>query len=286
MSPLHQASDLQTSDDFAVPIALRRAPGLIDGPYKTIAGKLTRFLARNVPTKKLTMRNTRPLASFTFDDAAASACTTGALLLEQHQVRGTFYISGGKCGALSPTGRLATTSQVKALFDKGHEIGCHTYSHMPVVDIDNDTLDSDLDRNQSFLHGVLGNVPISNFAYPYGDISFKAKQHLGARYDSCRALTPGVNAGIADLGVLKCYPLEQSLTDRERVAKCIAEAVSRNGWLLFASHDVDDAPSNYGVRADLLAFALRSALAAGCQVVTVAKALHIVGGAAANGQAA
>ncbi len=286
MSPLHQTSDLQTSDDFAVPIALRRAPGLIEGPYKTIAGKLTRFLARNVPTKKLTMRNTRPLASFTFDDAAASACTTGALLLEQHQVRGTFYISGGKCGALSPTGRLATTSQVKALFDKGHEIGCHTYSHMPVVDIDNDTLDSDLDRNQSFLHGVLGNVPISNFAYPYGDISFKAKQHLGARYDSCRALTPGVNAGIADLGVLKCYPLEQSLTDRERVAKCIAEAVSRNGWLLFASHDVDDAPSNYGVRADLLAFALRSALAAGCQVVTVSQALHIVGGAAANGQAA
>jgi peptidoglycan/xylan/chitin deacetylase (PgdA/CDA1 family) len=285
MSPLHQHSGLQASDGFTVPVALRRAPGLVEGPYKTIAGKVTRFLARNVPTKKLAMRNTRPLVSFTFDDAAASACTTGALLLEQHQVRGTFYISGGKCGAPSPTGRLATTSQVEALFGKSHEIGCHTYSHMPVVGIDHDTLDGDLDRNRSFLQGVLGNVPISNFAYPYGDISFKAKQHLGARYDSCRALTPGVNAGITDLGVLKCYPLEQSLTDRERIAKCIAEAVSRNGWLLFASHDVADTPSDYGIRPDLLAFALRSALAAGCQVVTVSQALHIVGGAAANGQA-
>jgi peptidoglycan/xylan/chitin deacetylase (PgdA/CDA1 family) len=270
------------ADDFTMPIALPRAAGFGARPYKTIAGKLTRFLARNVPTKKLTMRNARPLVSFTFDDAAASACTTGALLLEQHQVRGTFYISSGKCGLPSPTGRLATTDQIEALYAKGHEIGCHTFSHMRVVGVDHGTLDTDLERNRAFLQGFLGDIPISNFAYPYGDISFKSKRHLGKRYDSCRALTLGVNVGIADLCVLKCYPLEQISIDRAGISQLIIETVRRNGWLMFASHDVRDTPSRYGVRPDLLAFAVRSALAAGCQVVPVAQALRQVRGA--NGQ--
>src|SRR5580692_12335635 len=120
MNRTQQHSSLPVSEDFTAPITLPLVPGFAEAPYQLLAGKLTRFLARNVPTKKLAMRNTRPLVSFTFDDAAASACTTGALLLEQHQVRGTFYISGGKCGALSPTGLLATTDQVKTLHADGH----------------------------------------------------------------------------------------------------------------------------------------------------------------------
>ena len=284
MAQRQQHSGLSAADDFTATLALRRTAGLIEAPYTTMAGKLTRFLARNIPTKRLAMRNARPLVSFTFDDAADAACTVGASLLEQHQVRGTFYISGGKCGTTSPTGRLATGDQVAALYARGHEIGCHTYSHIPVVGISDDALDRDLNRNRAFLQAVLGKIPINNFAYPYGDISFKAKQHLTPRYTSCRALTPGVNARSIDLGVLKCCPLEQTLIDRERITAFIAQAVRRNGWLLFASHDVAEAPSRYGVRPDLLAFAVRSALAAGCRVVTVYQALRLAGGLPDNGQ--
>ena len=60
----------------------------------------------------------------------------------------------------------------------------------------------------------------------------------------------------------------------------------RNGWLLFASHDVNDTPSQYGVRPELLTFALRSALAAGCRLVTVAQALRILRGEEPDGEAA
>jgi hypothetical protein len=76
------------------------------------------------------------------------------------------------------------------------------------------------------------------------------------------------------------------LIDRPAVVRFIAEAVRRNGWLLFASHDVADTPSHYGVRPDLLAFAVRSALAAGCEVVTVAQALRLSRGSSQNEQAA
>jgi peptidoglycan/xylan/chitin deacetylase (PgdA/CDA1 family) len=286
MNRTQQHSSLPVAEDFTAPITLPRVPGFAEAPYRMLTGKLTRLLARNVPTKKLAMRNTRPLVSFTFDDAAATACTAGAALLEQFHARGTFYISGGKCGKPSPTGRLATIEQLKALHANGHEIGCHTYSHTPVVGISRQALASDLERNRFFLQGILGHVPVSNFAYPYGDISFATKRYLGRHYDSCRAVTPGVNAEIADLGVLKSNALEQTSIGRQDISHLITETVRRNGWLLFASHDVNDVPSQYGVRPDLLTFALRSALAAGCRLVTVAQALRSLRGEEPNGEAA
>lgn len=286
MNRTQQHSSLPVSEDFTVPITLPRVPGFAEAPYQMLAGKLTRLLARNLPTKKLTMRNTRPLVSFTFDDAAATACTVGAALLEHFHARGTFYIAGEKCGKPSPTGRLASVEQLKTLHASGHEIACHTFSHTPVVGIGRQALASDLDRNRCFLQGILGNVPVRNFAYPYGDISFTTKRYLGGRYDSCRAMTPGVNADVADLGVLKCNVLEQTSISRQGVSHLVTETVRRNGWLLFASHDVADAPSPYGVRPDLLTFALRSALAAGCRLVTVAQALRILHGEEPGGEAA
>ena len=160
-----------------------------------------------------------------------------------------------------PTGRLATAEQLKALHGNGHEIACHTFSayagrrHQPASA-------GERPRSQSlfFLQGILGNIPFSNFAYPYGDISFAAKRYLGGRYDSCRATTPGVNADVADLGVFKCNALEQTSIGRQGVSHLITETVRRNGWLVFASHDVNDAPSQYGVRPDLpdLRFAQRA----------------------------
>jgi peptidoglycan/xylan/chitin deacetylase (PgdA/CDA1 family) len=286
MNPPQQHSRLPVSEDFTAPIRLLRAPGFGETPYELFAGKVTRFLARNVATKKLTMRNPQPLVTFTFDDAAATACTAGAALLEQHHARGTYYISGGKCGKPSPTGRLATTEQLLTLHAAGHEIACHTFSHTPVVQISRRALAGDLDRNRFFLQSVLGNIPMRNFAYPYGAISFAAKRYLVTRYDSCRAVTPGVNANVADLGVLKSNALEQATIGRQEISRLIAETVRRNGWLLFSSHDVADEPSPYGVRPELLSFALRSALAAGCRLVTVAQALPILRGGEPNGTAA
>ena len=270
------SSSASAADQLETPVASPRAPGLVTAPYKVISGKLTRFLARNVPTRTLVMRNTQPLVSFTFDDAAASACTAGAALLEQYGAHGTFYISGGNCGRTSPTGPLATTDLIRRLHAKGHEIACHTYSHARVAALSRNELENDLERNQRALQSVLGNIRLRNFAYPYGDISFATKRYLGARFDSCRSHTQGVNAGVADLAVLKSRAMERISIDRQRVADIIAETVRRNGWLLFAGHDIADAPSQYGVQPELLVFALRSALTAGCQLVTVAQALQIL----------
>ena len=165
--------------DFALPRA--QCPGApLSGK---VAGKVSRFLARHARTKTLTMRNATPIVTFTFDDVPASACRNGAAILEQHDARGTFYVSGGGCGAASPGGRLATTAQLDALCASGHEVGCHTYSHPAVSAVAHDELTVDLERNRRFLNGINSAIAVRNFAYPYGDMSFRTKRYLETRFE-------------------------------------------------------------------------------------------------------
>src|SRR5258707_11581905 len=81
----------------------------LDGlsPAAKLSGKVSRFLARNIRTKTLAVRNVQPMVTFTFDDVPATACHVGALIIEQYGIRGTYYVAGGGCGAPSPCGRLA-----------------------------------------------------------------------------------------------------------------------------------------------------------------------------------
>jgi peptidoglycan/xylan/chitin deacetylase (PgdA/CDA1 family) len=239
-----------------------------------MSGKLSRLMARSIATKPATMGNTGPLVTFTFDDAPESACVTGARLLQKYRARGTFYISGRGCGLISPGGRLASVEQLQALHAAGHEIGCHTFSHAAVAGIGREALAAELERNRVFLRGIHSDIGVRNFAYPYGDLSFRTKYYLEARFDSCRSLRAGVNAGTADLGALRSCELQNASIGREGIADIMAETVRRNGWLIFVSHDVHDEPSRFGVTPDLLESALAAASAAKCQVVTVADALR------------
>jgi peptidoglycan/xylan/chitin deacetylase (PgdA/CDA1 family) len=267
--------------DAAPQFALPRSAISEPSKYAKVSGKLSRFLARHVATKKLPMRNSRPLVSFTFDDAPASASELGARLLEQHHARGTYYISGAGCGSVGYCGRLATVEQIRALCAKGHEIGCHTYSHAGVASIRRDVLAAELERNRSFLQGIHRDIVMRNFAYPYGELSFRTKLYLEAHFDSCRSLSPGVNVGTTDLGALKSCELQNASIDRHGVQRIVAETVRRNGWLVFTCHDVDREPSRYGVSPDLLAFALKTAHDAGCHLPPVRDALRVLSGAVA-----
>jgi peptidoglycan/xylan/chitin deacetylase (PgdA/CDA1 family) len=246
-----------------------------------LAGKASRFLARNIRTKSLAMRNAQPLVTFTFDDVPASACHVGALIIEQYGARGTYYVSGGGCGAPSPCGRLATVDLLQVLSARGHEIGCHTYSHAAVAGISPGELAADTERNHAFLNSVGNQIAARNFAYPYGDLSFRTKRYLEGRFDSCRSLIPGLNSGTADLGALKTWALENASIDRGKILDLVAQAARTKGWLIFNSHDVQEEPSRFGVTPDLLAFAAATARDAGCRSITIADGLRLAADAKA-----
>jgi len=195
----HRAEADGANARFALPRADRRG----HSRFARIGGKLSRLVARNLVTKALPMSNDRPMVTFTFDDAPATACTTGAQLLEKFGARGTFYIAGGGLGVASPGGQLANAEQIEVLAKLGHEIGCHTFSHASVGSIDQEALFTELECNRLFLQNVHSEIEVRNFAYPYGDLSHTAKRLLEQHFDSCRSLRPGVNFDTADLGALK-----------------------------------------------------------------------------------
>src|SRR5882672_8646007 len=77
------------------------------------------------------------------------------------------FLRSGGCGAPSPCGQLASTDLLQVLAARGHEIGCHTYSHAAVAAIGARELAADTERNHAFLVSVSGRIAVRNFAYPY-----------------------------------------------------------------------------------------------------------------------
>jgi peptidoglycan/xylan/chitin deacetylase (PgdA/CDA1 family) len=246
--------------------------------FGPLAAKLSRHVARNVRTKPLVMRNTAPLVTFTFDDVPASACLAGAPMLEQLGGRATFYVAGQGCGSSSPGGPLATVEQIRELSGRGHEIGCHTYSHCAVSRMGSQALHQEIERNAGFLRGIAGGDKVRNFAYPYGDFSWRSKRLIQEQFGSCRTVMAGLNANILDLGILKSVALDDGSIDRATVDRLIGETVRRCGWLIFSSHQVEDSPSQYGVSPALLEYAVRAAREKGCELVTTAGALELAKG--------
>lgn len=248
-----------------------------------LTGMALRFVARQIRSKPLTLANVPPMVSFTFDDVPTSACQLGARILEQHGARGTFYVAGGGCGTANPGGtQHASLDQLSQVWTRGHEIGCHTYSHLAVRYATLDELDVESDRNLSLLKKIDGNIVVRNFAYPYGDMSVRTKRHLESRFDSCRSGHADINTVVADLGALHAWPLENASLDRSKIAELIAETVQARGWLIFYSHDVAERPSRYGVSPDLLEWAVSTAKMAGCRLTTIADSLKLINLAAAE----
>src|SRR5581483_11079707 len=118
---------------------------------RPLVSGILRRAARHSRSKPLAMRNTAPLVSFTFDDVPASAYTSGARVLEQFGLRGTFYIAAGTCGTMDEHWRVIDLDQVRSLYEAGHEIGCHTFSHVAVENLGAAEIDQECERNRQLL---------------------------------------------------------------------------------------------------------------------------------------
>jgi hypothetical protein len=120
-------------------------------------------------------------------------------------------------------------------------------------------------------------IKIENFAYPYGVGSVSRKGQLGKIFHSSRGVLPGVNSGIVDLQYLRSTPLINRDIDANGIDRVFDEAVAKNGWLIFYSHDVAAVPSPYGCSPSLLRHALDAAIRRKMPILNVADALRCAG---------
>lgn len=236
--------------------------------------KVGHRLAMHVQVERFRLNNAAPMVTFTFDDLPRSAATLGADILESYGARGTFYVSGGLVGLDARFWATGSADDVVSLHHRGHEVGCHTFSHRRACDLDEGSLAAEIARNRTYLHSLDPTMPVETFAYPFGYGSFARKHQLRSEFLTCRSIMPGVNSGEVDLQFLRAMPLIDRQMSRERIDAAFGEAANTNGWLIFYSHDVADAPSLYGCSPDLMTYALEAAARRNVPVLTMAEAFR------------
>lgn len=231
-------------------------------------GRLAGLLAR----RPLRVPRTCRLVSFTFDGTTASAATSGGEVLVAQGVRGTFYTSPGAWGETRGGVAMATADDVDALHRAGHEIGCHTYDGVPVDGLRPDDLARQVDLSAEAFRGGTADRRFSSFSYPSGAVTVPAKRQLSRRFASLRGAMPGVNAGVADLALLRSVEIgdPSALRSPDRWLD-LAEA--EGGWLVFHCRDVHDGSSGVGCSSDLLDRTISRAREVGMDVLPVRHAI-------------
>lgn len=244
---------------------------------RSIKGKLRRRWARVVHRRALESMIDRPLVSITFDDAPLSAVEAGARVLEEEGVRGTFYACAGLDRRDGPMGVYGDTPGYSALSARGHEIACHTYSHLDCGQATGSAILADVERNAEALSAA--GLALRNFAYPYGDVSPQAKAALQERFATLRGLHPGLVRRGSDLNLLPAVGIEGP-DGEAHAAGWIDRALAGRAWLILYTHDVRPAPSAWGCTPDALRRLIRRARAGGAEIAPVAEVLDRLGNAA------
>ena len=263
--------------DPAVVSRLLRSTIRLPAPIDQIASRLTNRLIRVRPWQVIQIPTQEAIVSFTFDDVPDSALSAGAAILEAHGVRGTFYISGGLEGRVEPDRTLIDAAGCKELAARGHEIGCHTYSHQDLRHVDRSFLRADLARNERYLNALDPRPGRRNFAYPYSSGSFGKRAMLADAFRTCRAGGEAINRGATDPTFLQSVGMQQPEGCPSGGTRWIDAVVADPGWLLFVGHDISPTPTPYGCTTSVFERLVGHAVERGCRVLTVNAALDHMG---------
>jgi len=235
--------------------------------------QLNRQITQRLPLKPAKSKLQAPVASITFDDFPRTAWTRGGGILEAHDVKATYYVTGDFCGRMNEGLDHYVESDLKEIVAAGHEIGCHTFSHQNGPTVGSDALSDDVERNAAFVQDVLGDYVMSSFAYPYGEASPRTKLLFGDRFPTSRGIRKGVNKGLMDLSQLKAIGIEKWWWTPEYIQGAVDQAKAQNAWVIFFTHDVSDDPSPFGATPQMLEHALDALKTAGIEILPVKHAL-------------
>jgi len=234
---------------------------------------LCSLYARTVP-----WGNRGPIVSFSFDDFPRTAYVAGGSILKSLGARGTYYVAPGLMGTCNEElGEQFCSEDIHSLIQDGHELACHTFSHISSRSVPCSTYADDVDRGRKAMEEVAGIADSGNFAYPFGHVTLNAKRKLGPRMSSSRSIFPGFNGPDVDLNLLRANSLYGDVDQFEKAKQLILENEERKSWLIFYSHDVRTKPSPYGCTPSLLESTAAFAIQRGCRILTVRGVLEELG---------
>jgi peptidoglycan/xylan/chitin deacetylase (PgdA/CDA1 family) len=242
----------------------------------SLRGKLRRRLVRLAHRRPAQGTLDRPMVTFAFDDTPASAVRVGAPILEARGIKGTYFFCTGLAGETGHMGEYATRKDMLRAAAAGHEVGCHTHSHLDCGKSDGALIADELDLNAALLSDWGVTQRLETFAYPYGDVGFPGKREVARRFGLARGLHHGlIDAGV-DLNQAPAVGIEGE--DGEALAlRWLDKAAAKKAWLILFTHGVDQAPSPFGCSAAALARIADRSIELGFEPVTAAEGARRMG---------
>jgi hypothetical protein len=222
--------------------------------------------------RPFTIKTEAPLISFTFDDFPRSALLTGGAILRHFGLTGTYYAAFGLMGAHAPAGDMFLPEDLKTLFEHGHELGCHTYGHCHSGYTKPSVFEDSIVKNRRALRELFPGESFKTLSYPISTPRPRTKQKAARHFSCCRGGGQTFNSGTVDLNCLSAYFLEKSKRHPEAVKDMIERNRAARGWLILATHDICEEPSQFGCTPDFFNDVVQYAVNSGARVLPVALA--------------
>jgi peptidoglycan/xylan/chitin deacetylase (PgdA/CDA1 family) len=216
----------------------------------------------------------RPIVSFSFDDFPHTAASNGAGVLADVGIRATYFVAFGLENAPTPSGPAFTINDLHLVLRDGHELGCHTYGHDVSHRVSNDRYDASIQRNQDRLAELGLKCSWRVFAYPAGSASAGTKRIVQERFLCGRGTSRGINAGETDLNLLRANSMYSAQRPASHHIGLIDQTVAINGWLIFYTHDVQEAPSRYGCTPVYLREIAQAARDRGAEILPIGEVME------------
>lgn len=192
-------------------------------------------------------KNKRLAISLTFDDARPSQVDTGLDLLNEFNIKATFYAV--------PNNLKKRLKQWQALVEAGHEIGNHTVNHPCSINfpfcrengLENyslENMEQEMLECNRLVHSLCGATP-ETFAYPCGNtfvgrgINTQSYVPLVARHFLAGRGFPSEWHNIpevCDLAQLNGRSFDQLPFDE--ILSWIEQTRQEKGWLILVGHDI------------------------------------------------
>jgi peptidoglycan/xylan/chitin deacetylase (PgdA/CDA1 family) len=245
-------------------------PGYYEPP-RGFGAKITRRAVQWRAAAPIWFWPDEPCLSITFDDFPRSAAENGLPVLGDHDVRATFYACAGLMGQESPFGPMWTADDLRSVIGAGHEIGCHTRSHLDCARAPIPDVEGECAANAEGLAALgLNGAPL-HFAYPYGETTHALKQSFKTRFATGRGIMPGLNIARVDRMQLRAVSLYGERAEAG-VVPWLSRAKALKAWLIVLTHDVADRPSRFGCTPQALNTLIAEAKAQGFRIAPVGEA--------------
>ena len=241
-----------------------------------ILKKISRAFTRHINLKPFYGHSSEAIISFTFDDFPKSAATTAADILQRYNFSATYYCVGDFAGTVQDNIEQYDKNDIVKLVEEGHEVACHTGSHLDCQSVSNNELSRNIEKNEKIIFEMCGQKP-TNFAYPFGQTGLISKLLAGNRFITARGISGGLNKNIYDFSQLKANQIYSGQNTIDEIRSLIKNAIDKKAWLIFYTHDVTENPSKYGCTPQFFEEVVKAVSDAKCKVLPIKHAVAYLG---------